>query len=348
MKKKAETTSARKQSKSFPNEIKFALESFVILAITLGITLPVHFTFGSYNWHWVFFTWIFILVPVGLVSFKAYAESREKYTNEQKQNASTKIGNTILWYWYLDCVYMTIFNNWTVAMYITSIMALIFIFYGLAVNFLNRKQKNIFLEKSLVFDFLIGVCLTVYLIYTIEDAALQTIVTAVVAAVFGGLLTLVGVAWTIKDANQNKKKEEIQKAEPLFAFNMLRVVPTLSETVERVCFPANPETQYACEVYAQIENSNKNAFTLKRIYHDGEWVNLEGNVVVLPSSKCILAFNFNNYPKNIYLEVEDELSNKHYYQLSVLCLGAKIEEGIFQHTIRGITKTDSSKIEKGE
>ena len=157
-----------------------------------------------------------------------------------------------------------------------------------------------------------------------------------------------GVAWTIKDANQNKKKEEIQRAEPLFAFNMLRVVPTLSETVERVCFPTNSETQYACEVYAQIENSNKNAFTLKRIYHDGEWADLEGNIVVLPSSKCILAFNFSNCPESIYLKVEDELSNKHYYQLSVLYLGTKTEEGRLQHTIRGITKTDSSKIEKGE
>lgn len=348
MKEKPEKTNAGKQRKSLPTEIKFAFESFVILAITLGITLPVHFVFSSFNWGWVFFTWIFVLAPVGLINFKAYAESKEKYTNEQKKNANVKIGITILWYWYLDCVYMTIFNNWTIAMYITSVIALAFIFYGLTVNFLNRKQKNTFLDKSLVFDFLIGVGLTIYLIYTIEDVTLQTIVTAVVAAVFGGLLTLVGVAWTIKDANQNKEKEKIQKADPLFAFNMLRVVPILSETVERVCFPANPEIQYACDVYAQIENSNKNAFTLKRIYHDGEWVNLEGNVVVLPSSKCILSFNFSNYPTNIYLEVEDELSNKHYYQLSVLYLGAKTEEGKFQHTIRGITKTDFTKIKKGE
>lgn len=348
MKKKEKRAMTKKERKLIPKDIKFPLESFAIALVTLGITLSVHFLVPSFSWCWVIFVWILILVPIGLINFKTCEEYKGNYTDEQKKSASGKIGIMMFWYWYLDCVYMTIFNNWIAAMYVTSAIALVIIFYGLTVNFLNRNPKNGFMDKSLIIDFLVGVGLTVYLIYTIKDNALQTIVTAVMASVFGGLLTLVGVAWTIKDANQNRKKDEIQKAEPLFAFNMLRVVPSLSATVERVCFPVNLETQCTCEVYSQIENSNKNAFTLKRIYHDGEWTDLEGNIVVLPSSKCILAFNFSNHPTNIYLEVEDELYNKHYYQLLVLFLGAKTETGKLHHTIRGIVKTDVSKITKGE
>lgn len=348
MKKKEKKTKIKRDKKPIPKDIKIYIESFVIIALLLGVTLPIHYCVKGFTWFWTIFAWILVLVPVGLINSKTYVESQNSYTEAQKKSASGKIGIMILWYWYLDLVYMTIFNGWTIAMYVTSTIALVILFHSLTVNFLNRNIKNSFMDKSLILDLLLGLGLTSYLIYTISDEKLQTIITAVVAALFGGLLTLVGVAWTIKDANQSKKIEEIKKAEPLFAFNMLRSAPSLSSTVERVCFPIKLEQEHCCEVYSQIENSNKNSFTLKRVYHDGEWTELEGNVVVLPSSKCILAFNFSNYPTNIFIEVEDELSNKHYYQLLVLFLGAKTETGKAQHTIRGIVKTDISKISKGE
>jgi hypothetical protein len=46
---------------------------------------------------------------------------------------------------------------------------------------------------------------------------LQTIVTTIIAAVYGGLLTLVGVAWTIQRQNQEKKNEEIKKFRPVLS-----------------------------------------------------------------------------------------------------------------------------------
>ena len=93
--------------------------------------------------------------------------------------------------------------------YILGVITLIKIFYGLSVTFLGKKQKNAILDISIVFDFLLGVGLTVYLIYLIPDEFnnLQTIVTAIIAAVYGGLLTLVGVAWTIKKGDKDRKED---------------------------------------------------------------------------------------------------------------------------------------------
>ena len=340
--KKEKGLKSNKNKMTYQNKIQ--IECFVSVLILLGITLPIHFNCECFNWYWVVFVWIAFLVPIGLVNLKVTLEARNNFTDIQKKNASARLGLAILWYWYLDIIYMTIFNDWVVLMYATSIVAIVIIFYNLAVSFLRKKINNSFYDGSLILDLLIGVGLTIFLIYKIENKTLQTIATSLVASLFGGLITLLGVAWTINESNQNKKKDELQKAKPLFGFNMLRKEPDLSSVVERVCFPHKLETEFACEVYCLIENSNKNSFTMKQIFHDGFWTKLEGNVDVLPSSKCILAFNFSDLPKNIYLEIEDEMAMKYFYRLSVLCLGLKGNTQKLFHTVSGIELIDINEI----
>ena len=80
---------------------------------------------------------------------------------------------------------------------------MVIIFYNLANVFINKVGTSQTLNKlGLLQDFIVGLVITVYLIYIIpeEFKTLQTIITAVVAAVYGGLLTLTGVAWTIKQS----------------------------------------------------------------------------------------------------------------------------------------------------
>ena len=60
----------------------------------------------------------------------------------------------------------------------------------------------------MVFDFVLGVGLSIYLIYIIPNEGLQNIIIPIVSAVYGGLLTLVGVAWTIKKSDSDRKQEE--------------------------------------------------------------------------------------------------------------------------------------------
>lgn len=54
----------------------------------------------------------------------------------------------------------------------------------------------------------------VFLIFKIPDESLRNILTAIVGAVLTGLITLVGVAWTIRHANEEKNIEEIKKNKP--------------------------------------------------------------------------------------------------------------------------------------
>ena len=84
---------------------------------------------------------------------------------------------------------------------------MVYIFYNLTRAFLSNTKKHWW---GLLQDFLWGVAITVYLIFLIPNDALQTIVLSITAAVYGGLLTLVGVAWTIKDTNEKRKEDLIR------------------------------------------------------------------------------------------------------------------------------------------
>ena len=83
----------------------------------------------------------------------------------------------------------------------------------------------------------------------------------------------------------------------------------------------------------QLENSNKSPFTLKEVYHDGKWFELEGNTTVLPSGKCLLSFYFDS-SKDIFLSVEDMLGNKYGYSLLVSPINGLIESAILSSNDR--------------
>ena len=87
---------------------------------------------------------------------------------------------------------------------------MLIVFYSLTVAFLSEIKTNKWL---LLTDFLLGIGLTVYLIYIIPNSSLQEILIPIISAVYGGLLTLVGVAWTIKSNNKDRKAdlERIEK-----------------------------------------------------------------------------------------------------------------------------------------
>ena len=76
-----------------------------------------------------------------------------------------------------------------------------------------RKYRTLIITVSAALfavAVIIGVGLSVYLIYIIPNKDLQAIVIPIVSAVYGGLITLVGVAWTIKDTNDKRKEDLIR------------------------------------------------------------------------------------------------------------------------------------------
>ena len=175
----------------------------------------------------------------------------------------------------------------------------------------------------------------------------KDVVIPILAAILGGLITFLGVLLTINKADKVRREDEIKKARPLFSFHGLRQIPQLDSVMQHVCISDSEEPdKYKCDVYVELENSNLSSFEIKRLYHDGVWVGVEGNTVVLPGARCILNFRFADKPTCIFLEVEDALSNKHYYQLFVLFLWCKEPEGINYHTIREIKLISKENMDK--
>ena len=173
-------------------------------------------------YNWILCILLFIIVPAAVIFWRKLAVTAH---GQSGYNKAKFIGVSIfqtLFYWFLGAFHLcAIFNvlAWT---FIFGGVSIVIIFYNLANVFINKVGKNQALNKAgLLQDFIVGLVITVYLIYIIpeEFKMLQTIITAVVAAVYGGLLTLTGVAWTIKHNNYILKREAIERNKPFLAID---------------------------------------------------------------------------------------------------------------------------------
>lgn len=298
--------------------------------------------------YWISFGLLFpfILFVVPYIKIQSVKMFKIKMTPEMDKVAKMRVVIMILYLWLWNFFYMAMFINNTVCKYIFGGLIMIIIFMNLGNAMSYPRQRNWLERWLMVQDFIVGIVLTVYLIYIIPNADVKEIVIPIVAAVYGGLLTLVGVVLTIKKSDKDRKEDEIKKAKPMFAYNMLRQEPKLDVVVQRVCMSdVSEEIKNECDVYVEIENSNLSSFEIKRIYHDGSWVIVEGNTTILPSSKCILNFRFFDKPTSLFLEVEDVLGNKYFYQMFVLFLGVKSSNGMALHTVREIKSISSVDME---
>ncbi len=299
----------------------------ISLTIYLIIILPIRLCKFEFTWNWFVFGLIAIIVFYSFILFNLRMQEGRKVTQKQKININVITVVYISYFWLIDCFYMTVFNNWLIGTFIVGSIILIKIYYSLASAFVKRKESNLVLNISLLLDFLLGIGLTVYLIYLIPDKFnnLQTIVTAIVAAVYGGLLTLVGVAWTIRHGDERKHNDEMEKAKPMFSFNiMVESDPTANN--RKVCFVGENTTVSnikdimssdcrGIESYAELENSNNSSFTIKRFYFDGKWHNAFANNTVLPNARILIQLLRLNALEHPIMEIEDVYLRKYYYDL---------------------------------
>ena len=307
--------------------------------------------------HWISFALILIFIPIALAGIIVCLEREHCFSDTQKKNARANMMKYWLFYWLCDFFYMAWFIENLAFKYIFGLIILCFIFINLSIAFSSPKNKTGFERAGMAQDFIVGIGLSIYLIYLIPIASVQTIVTAIVSAIYGGLITLAGVAWTIRKSDLDRKSDEIKKAKPLFSFN-----PQLRECLidgsTKSCFtPIGYEDDFSCETYVEIENSDNSSFSFNKLYHDGKWYELEGNKIVLPSGKCYFVFDFSN-PLDIVLSVKDSLGNEYLYLLKVLVMTPTNErnEGFLHrnkifHTLREIeeiSKDDFDKLVKNK
>jgi len=155
-------------------------------------------------WQWLIFTLIIIAIPYGLYNIKKLAIKRVKPTKEQESKGNQRFFVLCLFYWLCDFFYMTFIINNLTWRFILGGLIMVIVFYNLSKAFISGNKVFSF---GLIQDFIVGISLTVYLIYIIPNKELQDIIIPIIAAVYGGLLTLVGVAWTIKSNNKDRKAD---------------------------------------------------------------------------------------------------------------------------------------------
>ena len=233
------------------------------------------------------------------------------------------------------------FIDKSLLIYLLGVFGILFIIAFVLFTLVSVQYKRLYDYLAIGFDFFVCVVVCAFMIANIKDDKIQTIVLSLAAAIYGGLLTLIGVAWTIKKSDRDRREDEMKKERPVFSYNMMKGEPKLGDIMPKMCFSDTLEdNKYKCDVFVEIENSNHSAFEIKRIHHDNKWVNMEGNRVVLPEAKCILNFRFTDNPECLFLEVEDLLRIKHYYQLKVLFFNAAISTRKIFHTVREINEID--------
>lgn len=295
--------------------------ALVIIAIYLVIAVPLVCCVDAFSVYWFFFGFFAVFCPIAFCYWyiRVYKDRCPYQQLDEIKLISAAITNIIM-FWLFDLLYMAIFNDWLICKFVFGVLSIIVIFINLAKAFAKEGNATAFF---LALELVIGLGLTIYLIYIIPIDSLRTIVTAIVAAVYGGLLTLSGVAWTIHRSDKLKKDEEIQKAKPIFTFEMQRT-NTIDLTVKKVCTFCDNEADLVCRCWAILENSNHSVFSIDEIYHDGKWCKAEGNKVVLQNSRVYIDFKLNSL-NNIYLKIIDSLNNIYYYRLQTEWVGFKAD-----------------------
>ena len=114
-----------------------------------------------------------------------------------------------------DAFYISIVYQNLICQFIFGGLTLSILFTNLSLNFVQANRQLIVKRVELVLDLLIGVGITIYLIYIIPNKELQQIVIPIVAAVYGGLLTVVSVALTIKNTEKTRQEDEVKRMKPV-------------------------------------------------------------------------------------------------------------------------------------
>ena len=166
------------------------------------------FVFNYYDidfiWLWTIFAYVAIYVPLFFFSLLTFDIKNNSRTKDEEQKASLNICKYIILYWLLDLLYISIANSWLVATIIFGVLSVITIFFNLGNAFLNGTKSLRFL---IILDLLSGLILSAYLIFIIPNDSLQNIILTITASVFGGIFTLIGVAWTFKKGDADRQAD---------------------------------------------------------------------------------------------------------------------------------------------
>lgn len=176
-----------------------------VLTPVFGTFLITRYFETNYNWWWGVALILLVTAFVGSLKMYQLVKVFTDYPKERIKQIKTALIKTSLFYLIVDVFYIAAFNDWKVAFFTSGIIALSIQLANVSTAFLKQKLK---LKLFLVHDFIVAILLTIYLIYSIPNTDLKEIVLAIVSAVYGGFIALVGVAWTIKEGQHREAESK--------------------------------------------------------------------------------------------------------------------------------------------
>ena len=318
----------------------------VPITVIFSSAFLINYYDTAYTWWWAIFVLVALFLLIFVFGMRSFLKKEKEYTEDQIKTSLKVCWKYVGFYWLIDLFYMAIFNYWIsdeqsqtlwlTLQFVFGGLAMVYIFYNLARSFLSNAQKHWW---GLLQDFLWGIAITVYLIFLIPDSALQTIVLSITAAVYGGLLTLVGVAWTIKDTNEKRKEdlirveterkeEERKKNIPYIRLAFNKDLPPLvaNTTMVNILNFENSEELARVErnVFYQIsikdfiiKNLSNTNIILNGVIAYGKYFEFSRMEIVEPDACCLIKTTKNTmisvaYPEqSIHLVISDTLGHQY-------------------------------------
>lgn len=304
-----------------------------IMTIAIGVAVALYYC-NIIALSWLFFIVIGTYLPLVCIHFIAKRFfNKEKKIIEKVNESAMMIISTFTCYFYMgfaiaivDKNFQGIFACGIIIIIIETLMLIRSFLQVVEISSETDKPFNLFM----LIRGLVSLGISIYLIYLIPNkySGLQFIVATIIAAVYGGMITLIGVAWTIKSAEKHRKQdydiareekrvEEINKAKPFFVCDILHSTIVENEIYTRILPYKEDEGDVILE--AKFRNSDNANFYVKEIYFNGKWHFFYGNNTIIKN--CTFRFDFNSKPviqwDNTlgYLAVADILDNLYYYIL---------------------------------
>lgn len=300
-------------------------------------------------WKWLIFALIIIIVPFGVGGFSLYVKKKNKLTQEQEKTMYFNMAKYWLFYWLCDLFYMSFIIDSISCKYIFGGFILLIVLYNLTMSFLSSTKKDALQRVGLLQDFVVGLGLTIYLIYIISgkqveingvvtvDDSLRDIITTIVAAVYGGLLALIGVAWTIRKGDKDRKEdlmriekerkeEDRRKYSPVFSvvnknIDMKKcVIIALDdvENIDKIVIQSDDTDNIRLQPIC-IENSSKVEFYVYGFLFDDEFYAAPEKFLIKKDYYFVVHFlKALRFARNyeISLCIEDLIENKYSVKLS--------------------------------
>lgn len=300
-------------------------------------------------WKWLIFIIIIIVTPFAVAYVGVCVKRKNKLTKEQEKAIEVNIIKFLLFYWLCDLFYMSFIIDSISCKYIFGGFILLIVLYNLTMSFLSSTKKDALQRVGLLQDFVVGMGLTIYLIYIIPgkqveingvvtvDDSLRDIITTIVAAVYGGLLALIGVAWTIRKGDKDRKEdlmriekerkeEDRRKYSPVFSvvnknIDMKKCVIIALEDVENIdkIVIQSDDTDNIRLQPMCIENSSKVEFYVYGFLFDDEFYAAPEKFLIKKDYYFVVHFlKALRFARNyeISLCIEDLIENKYSVKLS--------------------------------